>query len=213
MMANPQYAASPDGSEANPNQQGEDFDNNLRQLSEILQRNKAAHQAMAGRQAMAQATQPYVPPSQPSPEMIRAQQILQQGGQALQQKNQQIDAAMKAATLNLDPLQKAALALKLHQNVLAAASGHDISNHIEMPLDPRSALLSASYGAGGSSLGDPFGGAARILASLGPTAQMPRSTLDLYHEMQANRPHKVVVQIHHGAPEEKSSGDNKKASK
>jgi hypothetical protein len=93
--------------------------------------------------------------------------------------------------------------LKLHQNALAAATGGVLSDHLEIPLDRRSALLSASYGGGGGSLGDPFGGAARILASLGPTAQMPRSTLDMYHEMQAGRPHKMVIQIHHGSPSEK----------
>lgn len=209
-MANPQYAPSP-ADDNSAGQQGGEFDTHLSQLADILQRNKAAHQAMAGRQAMAQATRPYTPPSAPPPEVVQAQQMLQQGNMALQAKNQQIDAAMKAATLNLDPIQKAAFALKLHQNVLAAATGHDPSSHIEMPLDPRSALLSASYGSGGSTLGDPFNGAARILASLGPSAQMPRSTLDLYHEMQASRPHKVIVQIHHGAPEEKSGSDNKKA--
>ncbi len=206
-MVNPQYA------QAAPDQEGGDFDTHLGQLTDILQRNKAMQQAVAGRQAMAQATQPYTPPSAPSPEVMKAQQMVQQGAQALQQQQRQLTSAYKAATDNLDPLQKAALALKIHQNALAVATGRDLSQHLDLPLDPRSALLSASYGSGGSSLGDPFGGAARILASLGPQAQMPRSTLDIYHEMQANRPHKVVVQIHHGSPEEKSSGDNKKASK
>lgn len=202
-MVNPQYSgASPE--------EGQDFDSHLSQLAEMIQRNKAAQQADAGRTAMAQATQPYAPPAQPSPEAMKAQQMLQQGGMALQQKEKMIGDSLKAATANLDPLQKAALALKLHQNALAAATGRDTSSHLELPLDPRSALLSASYGAGGSSLGDPFGGAARILASLGPTAQMPRSTLDLYHEMQARRPHKIVIQVNHGAPEQNSGGENKK---
>lgn len=206
---NPQYAPSAGDSADAAAPEGGDFDTNLRQLDEVLKRSKAAKQELAGRQAMATATQPYTPPAPPGPEAQQAMQAMQQGAQALQMKEQAMGSALKAATQNLDPIQKAALAMKLQQNALALATGRDTSEHLEMPLDPRSALLSSAYGAGGNSLGDPFGGAARILASLGPQATMPRSTLDIYHQMQMNRPNKIMVQIHHGVPEENKAQSSK----
>ncbi len=194
----PPQEANPQGAPAE-----QDFDTHLKDLDEMFRRQKAMQRTINGRKVMQDAMRPYSPPPPPSPEAIEANQALSVGMQALQQREQILNSSFQAASQNLDPVQKAALALKLHQNAMASQLGQESSNYLEMPLDPRFALLSASYGGGASALGDPFGGAARILASLGPQASMPRSTLDIFHEMQARRPHKVMVNITQVPPEQK----------
>jgi len=186
------YPEAADASE--PDAPSGNFDQHLDNLSNSFQQ----HQAIAAELQRRQASQP--PPPPPSPEMQQAQQVLMQGGQALQQKAQAIQSALQAATQNLDPIQRAALGIKLNQNALAMAAGQAADSHLAMPLDPRSSLLSATYGPGGGNVGDPFGGAGRILASLGPNAQMPKSTLSVYHELHANRPHRTIIQFSNNPP-------------
>ena len=181
---------------------GDNFDQHLDSLSGSLQR----HQAITAELQRRQASQPPPPPPQPSLEMRQAQQVLQQGGQLLQQKEQAVQSALQAATQNLDPIQRAALGMKLHQNALALATGQQSTNHLDFPLDPRSSLLSSTYGPGGGNVGDPFGGAGRILASLGPNAQMPKSTLAVYHELHASRPHRTIIQFNHNPPSATTGG-------
>jgi hypothetical protein len=182
---NPDAMAAPDA--------GGNFDQHVDSLTNSFRQ----HQAIAAELQRQRAAQP---PPPPSPEMQQAQQVLIQGGQALQKQQQAAQSALQAATQNLDPIQRAALGLKLHQNALALAMGQQATNHLDIPLDPRSALLSATYGPGGGNTGDPFGGAGRILASLGPNAQLPKSTLSVYHELHAARPHRTIIQFSNNPP-------------
>jgi hypothetical protein len=202
----PPYAPAADSPQPQGGQNATSFDDHLSQLDALFQQNKAMQRTMAGRDAMRVATAPPPQAVAPTPQQIQGQQALMGGVQALQQKEQMISSALTAATQNLDPIQKAALALKLQQNASAAAVGQAMSGYLEMPLDPRSALLSAAYGGGGTNLGDPYGGAARILSSIGPQVGLPRSTLDMYHQIQANRPHKVVVHITQNPPSQETKG-------
>jgi len=190
--------ASPDAADGSFDQHLDDLGNSFRQ-----------HKAIASELQRRQASQPPPPAPPPSPEMQQAQQVLMQGGQALQQQQQAVQSALQAATQNLDPIQRAALGLKLNQNALALAAGQQMTNRLDMPLDPRSALLSATYGSGGGNTGDPFGGAGRILASLGPNAQLPKSTLSVYHELHASRPHRTIIQYNSNPPAAASPGGAK----
>jgi hypothetical protein len=192
-MPYPDDNAAPDATAAQAPATGENFDQHIDALSNSFRQ----HQAIAAELQRQRASQP---PPPPSPEMQQAQQVLIQGGQVLQKQQQAVQSALQAATQNLDPIQRAALGIKLHQNALAIAAGQQANNHLEIPLDPRSALLSSTYGPGGGNVGDPFGGAGRILASLGPNAQMPKSTLSVYHELHGTRPHRTIIQFSNNPP-------------
>jgi hypothetical protein len=192
-MAYPEDSAAPDATAAQAPDAGGNFDQHIDSLGNAFRQ----HQAIAAELQRQRASQP---PPPPNPQLLQAQQVLMQGSQALQKQQQAVQSALQAATQNLDPIQRAALGLKLHQNALALATGQTANNHLDMPLDPRSALLSSTYGPGGGATGDPFGGAGRILASLGPNAQMPKSTLSVYHELHAARPHRTIIQFSNNPP-------------